>query len=808
MKRIDLMTLYQPHTCLDVTNTYIKIENVSNHKDERLCRTKGNVNFTDLWFAMQISTQQLCGTHSSQSFGLLSETNNISDNDTLWSSYENCVFCVCLIKVKTNNKKKASIDTVQTEISKTIRDQVVNYNWFRTMDNADLILIFSLDLGKTPESIVNLIKNQHALNPEKDSLYCMYSIKGDSERFNKGVLLVDKCKVIDPGYLFENSPDASQCKKQLKELSTRMTACIKNKDKKMLAYYQGLAQVINTLAQYENKNISKDLFFIFFPIIQLFLTQLNEGLAKIENASKTGASITDIYRMKCCIEDTFSQFLNSLELLIYHMGHSCPNILNAEGRNGLPYDIPIRFCLLYIAYLGTVTEILNDNDAYNYEYCLSPITYSRPMTTYFDFNLEPTNRLINVQISRHAMFMPRALLEILAHEVCHYVGEQTRLRIMRAGIYSDITGVLLTETILPNNILNELLNVDEASKFRSLLENGWILKKEKLVCFFQDELRKKLNERKPRNLESIDSFNKFKYHFARLSEDIKNICDTIVFDQENLLDQLICEISPEQLAALKKEADPEELLQVLTRMHKTINTNKWRILGDKTFLKTLTDVRDVMKEVYADLGAILLLDLEPEDYLEAYVISESYMPSEDTITNQLLNRISLVVMVMCENNIWTEGWAKHAKKELEKNPFLQTLIDKVEDYISCKKKYDKSTDKKNQDVIYESQNTVYSDESWDENTDIFKVVQVIDYEKDYLLACYQELQERIQGKAHVKKLLIDLYRNFKVYEKTTSSDETQGTEPSVKTFFEDYAAITMHYKKKVKKRFKNQDSTD
>lgn len=474
------------------------------------------------------------------------------------------------------------------------------------------------------------------------------------------------------------------------------------------------------------------------------------------------------------IEASVSEFIDAMEQLIHHIGISCSNVLHTDGRNGLAYDVPIRLCMLYLSVLHEIKKILNDTE-YQYQFFLSPLAYSRPTTDVFDFGLEPEDRLIRVRIARHQLYSPRALCAILAHEGSHYIGE-SRLREDRAHSYINIASVILMEMLLPDEMIGELIRKNQVEEDeQGILLDDWNDRKTKIVKYFRDQIYRGLQQR--------NKNRKHKYHFTDLYYDICDIITTtLMYDQYNQLLGYMNTLGSGVRMQLNFAPDSSKLLQVIEEEQKNFQANILKVAFESDLANMLDMVKGVLKEVYADLGAILLLKIEPMDYLESYLLSESYVPDTEPIKNTLLNRVALVKEIVSENTGWKKKWEEITEDAWENHTFLWELKKETDAYL---KRYNENTlDQQNN-----NSGDVYTG---NERFDPFLIRNIIEYEKKYLLNAYKSLKENIE-RPEVKNSrdkLRAMYKHFKVYDK--------GKEPGYKDFFRDFQNITNDYKNCVK----------
>lgn len=779
----DLLTLYFPQPCLKKDGPYAKIQKVKSYKENRLSYSKGNVNLTDVWYAMLDSFMEQDMAYSCQYIDLLSD----KDGDWWERQVDEGNEWICLGFFKWNLENE-QYENVEKEI---MRGGVCSGKYFWTFGNADFIYAFS---GRNVSEIMEKISIFEMLDREKNLFFSKNYLYGQCIHENTSWVIHNYKLYEKNGCRKHSFFENGKCMEVIKGLLIKEEDYRKKKNKKMMAYYQALGQTVSILAQYEQEKLFKDLFYIFYPPISLFLNQLQQAESEIEkidkkqmemqsNLEKTEVS-TELIREKYSrtkkLEQSISEFIDAIELLLHHMGHSCRDILSDVGRGGIPFDIPLHLCLMYIAFLNELTYVLNDKD-YEYEYCLAPLAYSRPITECFDFGLDPGDRLIRVQISRHMMFMPRSLLIILSHEVSHYVSEEPRARQLRAKCFLEIANLVVVHRLIPENIL-EKLDISPSNTLEKYLT--------KLRMRIYSYLRKKIWQ-----LWNIKHKKELDLHLSTFCGNISILYREILEDKEQTLSWLVDNLDLELVSDLRNKMEGDQLVRDLLRVQDTIKARTLTVWYDDVLSEFLESLSENLKEIYADVSAICVLDLDPDVFLEAYVISESYIPSSDTITPALINRIALVKSVLEEERKEWNWEVKRADKNMEVNSgsnidgFLNLIKIQVNSYldaynnIECKRGNDKHSAKIS---------------SSEDAGDLYYFKNIIDLERKYLSECYSKIKENLknstqkQDREYRRHILKNVFAHFKVAD--------IGEDTTYENFMKDYNIMVNNYKKSVQSR--------
>ena len=808
MKHFDLMALYYPEACIkSEEGRYIEIRSVKNYKEYRLCRTKGNVNLTDYWFAMADAGKRQPLAYGCQFISMISDEEQAENSWT--SGHEGQEICCAFFKFRLEelNEKfrleeaNISVQDIKNLISGALNNykdepaDIIEYKWFYTIDNADAILVFFSDDKVKIQKAVKRIKNvKYMVNEEgrekeekqrEESVYYSdYYVTGRCEKLRKEDEREDQKADQEAGFMIkdfsiENGNALPQ--RQIREdgwceqTLTILQKCIgeyeKGKNKKMVAYYQALGQIVNVLSQYEQENPLKDYFYIFYPSIVLFIKQLNQSIALLNDSGKEGDECDDPIKIKYekmqVLESGISEFIDTIEMLMRHMGQSCSDMLSDLGRQGLPYDIPLRLCLMYMSYLNVLTSYLNDTE-YEYQFCLAPLVYSRPTTNYIDLGLPPGDRLIRIRLSRHCMFMPRSLLIILSHEALHYIISDEQ-RIIRAKYYIPVIALVLTYEIVPYHLLRDcrIESMDE----KAILEKYLEIVRRHIMKYAEKFLKDQVFSQKE---------DPCAFHLSQVFERVKIGCLAMVYDAKNELRRCITQIDSQTIRALNALNVPEKLIRKIYIVQEQIIKQCERIWQEDHFNQNMANITTLFREIYPDLGTVMLLDLSPVDYLEAILISESYDPDPDIISDVLVTRVAILKMVMedgSEANDWKKKWNDISREDLNQNQFLIELKKKVEQVCVKFTENAKEADGNESDV---------------QEGGIMYCLQILKFEKEYLKKCKKFLGEKIGGKSKKRDILLALFRQFAVYEKAEEED------PSAQDMFKALDELIFCCKKDIK----------
>lgn len=826
-RRIDMMTCYFEET--DSGNSHLKcifIDKIKSHSAEKLSKSYGNINFADYWLetVKDNRKEQSCSSDEGLCFkryiSLLSNEKTEDQQQDFGISFlkEQALFIEICLKTDRQTEFAAELQEIINETGRV----------FYTLGNADLVLALAYDESSEKKQIIRKISE--VVN--RDDVYSCNVLFGETENIDRegririctDLILTEKQKNIKSRLERKGlkEKDVNRGLKKIeKDLVDNMEEYSENRNKKMLAFSQSLLRIIRLMMQQYKKENDKNIFYIFYPQVVLFLQLLGEGKKRLENEEenhlnnlesinrlpykerqvKYEAEVSlyneEKYRIIGEIEQAFRDFIDITEILIHQVGHSSESVFEDRSLDLFLDDIPIKLCFLYIAYMHEVTYLLSDATGNEYQYCLSPLAYSIPETECFEFGLPPKSRLIKVMISRHMMFTPRSLFIILSHEVSHYVNDKIRSRELRSECMEEILGIVSTEIFYDIDI-SDIDIPESASKY---VREYYMWSKEHTKEFINKKISTLMKKKK--NASAAKGLEDVWYHFRYYYKDLICTEKEIWYDKEWELRNVINELPQKIASKVRAEPEMDFIMDEIEKVQQKVQTQVDSMVAgaDDEVQKFLESMKRIMKEVVADMSGIMLLENPVYDYLEAFVTSEGEVPDKDTITVELLNRIAMVVTVLTENGYknW-KGDCDNLKRVLDEdykkgnNPeasdYMKDLWDKVKIYsdqiISIIKKPDEELEKEWKGDVEEAPHA----------EDFFGNMGIIKAENKYFKDCYKKIDENLKqiernpDKKRRREQLLVLYQDFAAKE--------MGKDNSIDSFFQAYNKIVNEYKQDIK----------
>lgn len=756
----------------------ITVKKIKSHKEQKLSKSLGNVNFADIWIEiMNDSLNTDIDSMNDKIFYVSMLSDEFSEDETqcFWASLIQKRIAYIELKFTQQNEKKE-------EFSRDLKTMIKNNGkYFYTLGNADLIIILK---GNKSHSLEEIVETFKGLARSKE-IYS-YNILFLENTSMKEELLFSPLKKAD-GTLKEEvyiNPTAKEYpldtinNDMLQNIENKLIISIKEyiqiRNKKMLAFFQSLLQIVRIIQGQRTKNVKYNLFYLFYPQVVLFINQLEQGVDSIKQKD---------VQQKCLamesIEKSIRDFIDITEILLHHIEDSSRNMMGNFNYGLLADDIPIKLCFFYLAYMHEVTALLNDSEN-EYQYCFSPLAYSIPETGCFEFGLQPKSRLIKVMISKHMMFMPRSILVILAHEVSHYSGDNMRCRKLRAIIMQKILSYILCE-VLYN------IDVSASAKSSEIICAYYKTSKDTTRAFIDNTLEKLMIEEYEKM--SDDIWYHFRYYFDTLMYAANKIC----YDENWDLERTISIISPDIVKQLR--SDPFSLTEI-DSIQQEIGKQLAVLLAEASnnvVFQAMNYIKKAMKEIFADLSAIMLLNIPAYDYLECYITSEGTIPDNENITVEIIHRIAMVLLTLKNNDYgnWKNDWTSMRKQLSDDSKtgnnqkcskILEYIYQEVNNFVNSYESLD-SISQKQQDIAFPNNN--YCAE------DFLLNIHVIKYEIEYFQKCYEELKSHLQKKDNdlITKTKRQLIQNIYL----DCAAKPKGTDNSFYSFFELYDELVQNY---------------
>ncbi len=381
----------------------------------------------------------------------------------------------------------------------------------------------------------------------------------------------------------------------------KMEIAWENKDEGLFSYYSALAQVYNTLAQYEGFSLSRDIFSLLYPAVRMFEELLDRASLKQEKSFSF-----DVEESR---KDSICEFVNAVNSVVYHTIHTDQIFLMVPGYSGNTYSIPIKLCLLYSWIIKKVITVLNDVD-YKYACLLTPELETRPATTLINMGMFEDDRLIRFSSSQRSLYMPRHFIILITHEIGHYTGKNIRNRQLRLECISRILVQLMFEGVFPEvycaseNTNNPTIRQRLCSKIREEVKGQT---EYECLCMISKKFEENNGERKE--------------HATELSRIFKEICYELLEEQGVIHSCL--GILPGGLEQEFVDEDMNDVMALYIDIQNQLDRNRRILFSSHDIMDTcINELIQVFREVFSDVAALAILGYDYQTFSEVFNVSE------------------------------------------------------------------------------------------------------------------------------------------------------------------------------------------
>lgn len=398
---------------------------------------------------------------------------------------------------------------------------------------------------------------------------------------------------------------ADWCRNLIEKYKEHLKDTFLRKDESLYSYCQTMIQTLNTLDQYEQFTMAKDIFYLLYLSFEMFDRHLDEALFLKKN---------EMYdKNKETIKESMCDFLDYVNSVIYHIIHTDQVFLMIPGYSGSSFCIPIKLCLFYIWYADKIANVLNDKN-HIYRCILTPEMESKPLTRMIDLGHSPEERLICIRLAQRSLFLPRNLMIILTHEIGHYVGCDLRNRSLRLECLVKTLAYFIGEGIVPeeyNNSCEEEYELKEIAAYKNDVKNR-----------IQYETAKVLAKKAKEKCHDKE------YDAKTIERALLESVLEILIDEKGIVYNLIFEI-PMELLERTDDANFVNKMRLLYKMEIQFDRHRKRIMATGIMEIIIHQLIKVYREVFSDMAALTILECDKQDFNETFQVSEGTVIESD-----------------------------------------------------------------------------------------------------------------------------------------------------------------------------------
>lgn len=447
--------------------------------------------------------------------------------------------------------------------------------------------------------------------------------------------------------------DSSDVTKVKAKLCTNLYKMIElnykyKKDERSQAEKKTLMMIVNALSRFEysyysgNRAFSDYSFYQMYWPFYLFVQLLNNSKMDLQ-----------LYN------ESYFSFIKAMILRTQNFSKPDRVYTQITDFNIRYFDIPSKLVAIYSAFVYYLKKVLNKGEK-RYEFLICPGFNSKVSVkeVFERTNENERYRLFMLEIPEQQLYDPKTMMVILGHEIAHFVGTDTRNRILRKDIILDISVRLILVGMRgyleKHKVFQIKMTEKEICDGLDKEMNQMIrlyMDRYKDRDFFSDKYPDKGDAVIENNCRFIEKYSDYsevlmKYLFSSIEELLN--CQGV-----NIFSFLIKKDFEEGLKKGKLKYEDRD--RFYSEKQKELRTCIQSLLGNSKEENSMFTIQNeieyivyFLKECYADLICILLLELSVKEYLSAFErsLSDRGQEVKELLNTEVLTRITLVIAAM------------------------------------------------------------------------------------------------------------------------------------------------------------------
>ncbi|MDE7210985.1 MAG: hypothetical protein K2O03_06015, partial [Lachnospiraceae bacterium] len=472
----------------------------------------------------------------------------------------------------------------------------------------------------------------------------------------------------------------------------------KYKNEKVIACCHAIWQLIQSMKALEAAPTKKyDFLSLYYPlrglvqILEQKMSPQNDVSSetctekKEQITSENGASCKNDAQLEMLAEnEQIFEFIHKISMTIHGTLRTDIQFFQIRDFNAIVHYAPAKLRAFYTLWTMKIKDYYNmfmGNEKSNeYSFIFSPGMFSGTSVCQLFEKYDETHRLMLITVPERHLYVPKWLSIMLAHETSHFVGWKVRNRRYRQEAWLKCCAkALLLE-------MRKYIDMNCPEEYQGYVRDYFkegnpfetvITKHLEEIC------EEKIAGEKwwPHQFHSRNSFQTIQETFDRFGEVyIEKVCAE---ECERILGKILdgLELKRKNFENSAKEARKlRDFIESLDR-----DMERFYYLFAGSFVAKLMEYcHYISAEAYADLNAILTLNLKPRDYLASFFSCElerSYLEICNSDFSMLLPyRIALSIMTVTEmvnkekykewlkekERMFYQAWSKNVFDELPK----------------------------------------------------------------------------------------------------------------------------------------------
>lgn len=548
------------------------------------------------------------------------------------------------------------------------------------------------------------------------------------------------------------SPKCDELMGRIPRIQQGLTCEGNDRDEKIVTFCQALFQLLQSLKVLEGAPAKQYDFLSLYPPFRLLVEILEEKLEK--------KSQNDIGEYNAIYE-----FIHTISMTLHGTLRTDIQFFQIRDFNVIVHYAPAKLRAYYAIWALKLKNLYEGfgQTSHQYSFIFAPGMYKGTSVQELFEEYGENKRLMLITVPERHLYVPRWLVVVMAHEVSHYVGRSIRKREKRHNMLLKMSARVL-ELEIYAYMYHGFSGYGLRGVKKIINENGNLFSDIEMLLLQKEKEVESTVEEKEYIFHSKNSVKTIvKAYYAMFRQHWKQIShDYSAQVQQGL-------ISVGNVSSLSEEAE-------ITKIGNSISEEIVNF-GEKLISQILKEALEVlehaMSETYADIIAVLTLELSPEDYIISFTRTElgiNEITSEECEMADFLHiRIAIVLESICtivENNRkWFDReaqefggkWSREILAQvnfLQDYPREQTIVKCANEYKACIDDWTKEIDAyiRRYQPFETEQNSEY---------DFLEDKKIWDWLCEYLIDCGTEYIQTIKETLNLKERRESLVKSYK-----------------------------------------------
>ncbi|MDD6072039.1 MAG: hypothetical protein PUC12_14710 [Clostridiales bacterium] len=536
------------------------------------------------------------------------------------------------------------------------------------------------------------------------------------------------------------------------------------KEDRVISICQAIFQLLQSLKVLEEAPTKKyDFYSLYLPLESL--VQILES--KIHDP--------DIGNVKMIYE-----FIHKISMTLHGTLRTDIQFFQIRDFNVIVHYAPAKIRAFYALWAMKIRDFYKkfvlegQSSPHEYSFILAPGMYKGTAVRQLFENSQEEKRLMLITLPERHIYSPRWITIVLAHEVSHFVGSGIRNRKERHTVWLRLIARIL-ELELQALFYRELLCISHTEVMSAYKKNP------DLLTQIEDQLIKTEEKIRRENEDKKEYIFHSKQSIEIIMESYRKF---LVYYIEQILTNFSCNIKYFISDSRKKnsiKASEEDIRIVCNRATEDMKLFCNEI-GKVVFAKILNLFHVLTSETFADIMAILTLELSLEDYIRSFLKTElgeheGEIREDNTIT---FIDVRIAIVVETISGIFSgnpntrlyfsnySNWINNPIRRLKTAKTLTVDERKILEAVSMflKKKCALSSKINCYNAIYDSSSRSFKGS----NSDFLRDEKVFDLICGYLRGCAKLYIEKVVESKDVEECRNDILKTYRNISKKTEID--------------------------------------